>query len=325
MSKFSKYFNVGLLIVLLGLLGFGATHSRQILDYFALRNYQPSSRVVELANVTTMNDKTRNVFYVNHPDLQTKQQFAGSCTQQEQTIVLGCFITNDGIFLLDVSDPRLQGVVEVTTAHEVLHAMYDRLSGDEKKHVDQMTADFFSKITNQRIKDNIENYRQKDPSVVPNELHSILATEIRDLSPELEQYYAKYFKDRKAIVIFSEKYEQTFIDIENQVKAYDMQLKSLKSEIDAKEAQINNLGVRIDSERSRLDNLRKSNKVAEYNAEVEGYNNLVNEYNRTIKERQALAEHYNAIVDEYNKLATTESDLIKALKTNDIQPIKGAQ
>ncbi len=323
MSKFVKYFNIALLVALVGVIGFGLTHSRQILDYFALRGYNPSSRVVELASATTMNDKTRNVFYVNHPNLQDRKQFAGSCTQAEQTIVLGCFIENKGIYLLEVDDSRLQGIVEVTTAHETLHAMYARLSGDERTKIDKMTAKFFATLDNPRIKENIENYRKKDSGVVPNELHSILGTEVRDLSPELEEYYSQYFKDRKAIVAFSEKYEQTFIDIENQVKAYDTQLKSLKIEIETKETQIQSLGRQVDAERNRLDSLIKSHKIGEYNASVEGYNSLVNQYNSLIRSRQAQAEQYNVIVDKYNSLATTESDLIKALKTDDIKPIGG--
>lgn len=323
MSKFVKYFNIALLFGLLGVIGYGATHSRQILDYFALRGYTPSARVIELANATAMNDKTRNVFYVNHPELLNKQQFRGACIQQEETIVLGCFIGNKGIYLLEVDDPRLQGIVEVTTAHEILHAMYVRLSGDERKKVDKMTSDFFAKLDNPRIKENIENYRKKDPSIVSNELHSILASEVRDLTPELEEYYSKYFKNRKLIVDYSEKYEQTFIDIENQVKAYDAQLKALKAEIESKESQIANLGSRIDSERARLDSLISSNRTAEYNASVEGYNSIVNQYNSLIRVRQRQAEEYNGIVDKYNSLATTESELIKALKTDDIKPIGG--
>lgn len=325
MKRFLKYFNVVLLLALASALLYGTTHSRKILDYLALRNYEPSAKIVELANRTTMNDKTRNVFYVNHPELQNKQQFKNSCTEQEQTIVLGCFITNEGIYLLIVSDPRLAGIVEVTTAHEVLHAMYDRLSNDERNNVDKMTNDFFNKLDNPRIKQNIENYRKKDPKIVPNELHSILASEVRDLSPELETYYAKYFKDRKAVVDMSEKYEKTFTDIENQVKSYDEQLKNLKVELEAKEQKIKILDTRINSERQRLDSLIKANRIDEYNASVEGFNALILEFNKIVNMRQAQADEYNRIVDEYNKLATTEQDLVKQLKTNEIQTIDQAQ
>ncbi len=325
MKKSFKFFNIGLLLVLLGLSIYVVTHTRQILDYVALRDYNPPSKIVELANKATMTDKTRDVFYVNHPQLQTKQEFKNSCKNQEETIVLGCFINNKGIFLLEVDDPRLQGVIEVTAAHEVLHAFYERLSGDERKKVDKMTGEFFATLNNPRIKENIENYRKKDASVVPNELHSILASEVRNLSPELEAYYSKYFKNRSAIIDLSEKYEQTFIDIENKVKAYDEELTALKPEIQAEEKQIEQLGAEVDSQKARLDILINQRKIAEYNEGVEGFNALVNRYNNLIKTRQEKAQRYNQIVEEYNKLATIESELIQALQTDDIKPIGGVQ
>lgn len=324
MKKFLRYFNVVLLFVLVGALIYGATNSRQILDYIALRNYDAPTKVVELANSTTMNDKTRNVFYVNKPRLQNKQEFKNSCTEQEQTIVLGCYINNQGIYLLVVEDPRLSGILEVTAAHEVLHAMYERLSDEERQNVDNMTQEFFAKLDNPRIKTNVENYRSKDASIVPNELHSILASEVRNLSPELESYYSKYFNNRKAIVDFSEKYEKTFTDIENQVKAYDVQLKALKSELDSQESQINNLNSQIEDERQKLDALAAQGRIEEYNSGVEGFNSLIRTFNSIIRSRQANAEEYNRIVDEYNKLALIEADLVQQLKTDDVKPIESS-
>lgn len=309
---------IGLVVSVTLLIGgvFAFTHTQQIFDWAALRNYTPSAEVSKLADETTMDDATRNVFYVNHPALQDKSNFKNSCTKQERTIVLGCYVQKTGIFLLNVEDPRLQGIIEVTAAHEVLHAMYDRLSNDERAKVDSMTQSYFETLKDERIRENIENYRKSDPGVVPNELHSILGTEVRDLSPELEAYYARYFKDRKAIVVFSEKYEQTFIDLEGQVKKYDTQLKSLRDSLDSNETQLNELGNRIDSERDRLDRLRSSGNIEEYNAGVAGFNALVNQYNTTLDRRKTQIVQYNEIVELYNKVATTEAELYDSLKTS---------
>lgn len=325
MSKIAKVVNVSVLLAFISIAIYGFINIQNIRDFLALRGYVAPARITEIASNTSMNEKTKKVFFVNRPSLESKANFSGVCSQREETIVLGCFISNKGIFLLDVDDPRLHGIVEVTAGHEVLHAMYARLSPNEKKRVDKMTEDFFSSIKDERIRQNIENYRKSDPSVVPNELHSILGTEVRDLPPELENYYAKYFKNRAAIVGFSEKYEQTFIDIENQVKNYDLQLKSLKIEIDNKEKEIESIGSQIDQKRKTMDELLKNQRVAEYNSNVESFNALVNKYNSLIKVRQNQAKTYNQIVDEYNKLATTETDLINALKTDDIKPVSGAQ
>ncbi len=303
------------LAVIIGSL-FAATHRQGILDYFALRNYKPDARVVALADATTMRDDTRRIFYVNHPELDQKADFQTKCQTAEQSIVLGCYVQRKGIFLLDVSEPRLSGVIEVTAAHEVLHAQYDRLSATEKKHIDQLTTDFFANLNNDRIKKTIEQYRAKDPSVVPNELHSILGTEVRTLTPELEAYYGRYFNDRQQIVGYSEKYEQTFVQLTNQVENFDAQLKSLKATIDSNQQEIQGQNADIELQKSRLDSLINAGKTDEYNAAVPTFNASVNSYNALINRTRALINQYNSIVEERNKIATTEQQLVEAINSN---------
>lgn len=318
MKPFVKVTSIIVSIAVIAGSVYAVTNTRDILDWFALRNYTPSQQLVTLADQTTMNDQTRRVFYVNHPEVLDKPEFKVSCTQAEQTIVLGCYITNDGIFLLKVDDPRLEGILQVTAAHEVLHALYDRLSAKERADVDRMTSEFFATLDNERIKTTVENYRAKDPAIVPNELHSILASEVRTLSPELEAYYARYFTNRGAVVDYSEKYEQTFIGIETQVKDYDVRLEQLKTEIDQSQASLEGTEIEIDTQKQRLDALLNANEVEAYNASVPGFNALVNRHNALIKTTQAQVDEYNQIVEARNALATTEAELVEAIDANSI-------
>ena len=200
MNRFRNLVSWAFLILIVGGGIFALTNFQAITDYFRLRGYDPPKRIVQLADETTMQDDTRRIFYINHPKLSDKVEFNDECRTTEQSIILGCYVDNRGIFLLDVKEPKLEGVVEVTAAHEALHAQYERLSSSERKKVDRMTAAAFNDVTSERVKKTVENYRDKDPSIVPNELDSILATEVRDLSPELEEYYSQYFKDRMTIV-----------------------------------------------------------------------------------------------------------------------------
>lgn len=286
---------------------------QDIYDWVALRNYTPPAKVAKLADDTTMNDYTRKIFYVNHPELNDKQTFNGHCRTTEQSIVLGCYIENKGIFLLDVKDPRLNGVMEVTAAHEALHAAYDRLSSSERAKVDKMTEDFFATIKDERIKNVVKNYQDKDPSVVPNELHSILGTEVIELPAELEQYYAKYFKDRKQIAKFSEQYEQTFVNLRNEVQDLDADLESLKNQIDANQAELDSKNSQIDSERSALDALLSSREIEQYNAKVGSFNRLIGSYNALVNETKQLINQYNSLVEKRNSLAVQEQELVNSI------------
>lgn len=310
------FFQVVIFFAVIGGLLFGILNYQAISDWLRLRNYQPSARISAIADKTTMNDSTRRLFYINHPELSDKQAFNGQCQIVEQSIVLGCFVDNKGIFLLDVEDKRLNGVIEVTAAHETLHAAYDRLSQSEKKKVDKMTSDVFASLNNQRIKDVVESYRQKDPGVVPNELHSILGTEVRELSPELEQYYKKYFKDRESIVALSEKYEQTFISLRNQIDNYDQQLEQLKKQIEEDEAAIDALSQELDQKRTELDALASSGDNEAYNQQVPVYNQRVESYNALINETKQLIASYNNIVEKRNNVATVEQELVEQIDSS---------
>lgn len=303
-------------LLVLAVSAFAYFNKQEILDRIALHNYAPSAKVVELADDTTMTDSTRRVFYVNHPKLSNKQEFNDNCHVTEHSIVLGCYIQNKGIYLLDVTEERLSGVMQVTSAHEVLHAEYDRLDDSERDRVDKMVADNFLNVDNERIRKTVDQYRQKDPSVVPNELHSILATEVEQLTPDLESYYSKYFSDRKKIVGFSEKYEQTFIDLSNQVDSYDAQLSTIKSNIESMQQEIEGLSNEIELKKTQLDDLLAQNSTEEYNNAVPDYNATINQYNRLVTSAKGQINQYNEIVEKRNAIATAEQELVEAINSN---------
>jgi len=251
-----------------------------------------------------MNNSARRLFYVHHPELNDREAFNKNCKGfGEHTIVLGCYVSNDGIFLFDINDERLEGVEQVTAAHEMLHAAYDRLSQDERAKVDKMTAAAFATVTDERIKRSIENYRQRDASVVPNELHSILATEVRNLSPELEEYYKRYFTNRHAVVAFSERYEAALTKQRNQAAALELQISGLRHEIEQLESTLT-------SERNSLQTVRAGvdtqEEAAAYNARVAAYNDNIRLLNDQIG-------RHNALIEEYRKVAVEAQELYQAL------------
>ena len=288
-----------------------------LFDAYRIHGYVPSSDIVHLADATTMNPDTRRLFYVYHPALEDKTNFGSHCGNQEQTIVLGCYVLHRGIYLYNVPDPRLNGVKEVTAAHETLHAEYDRLSSKDRKKVDALTAQTLKTITDQRLLDTIENYRKGDPSVVPNELHSILGTEVRNLPPELEAYYKRYFTDRGKIVDFADAYKGEFTQREQEVADMDKQLTSLKSQIDTLNSSLESQQQALKSQFDNLQQLKKSNQIQAYNAAVPGYNAAVQQYNASVNRQRSLVQQYNALVESRNNLAVEENQLIKALDSRE--------
>ena len=292
---------------------YAAYRIRDIIDWWKLRSYVPNESVRMLAINSGMNNRGTNLFYVHYPELLDKTQFRSSCTVGEFTIVLGCYLTNQKIYVFDVTDERLEGVEEVTAAHEMLHAAYDRLSPKEKTRVELLLTDAFDRVTDERIRENVASYRNKDPSVVPNELHSILGTEVRDLPTELEDYYKKYFSNRLAVVEKAEKYSAEFQAREDKISAYDVQLSELNGEISRKQAELNEQSRGLARKRSEIEALRSD--VDAFNQAVTAYNRSVTTYNNEVTEVKALVESYNKIVVSRNEIAFEERELVEAIDT----------
>jgi hypothetical protein len=136
------------LVIGIPLLGF--LNRWSIYDYWRLRNYQANEVISSLAEQTTMRSNTERVFYANKPTLKEKDEFTQFCTTGEQTIVLGCYKAFEGIYLQNITDDRLEGVLQVTAAHEVLHAHYERLEWWEKERIDAMLEREFANLKNER-------------------------------------------------------------------------------------------------------------------------------------------------------------------------------
>lgn len=313
-------FSYFLLILWFGLLGLVALNRVAILDWWKLHNYTAPAGISALSNQDTLTDYGRKVFYVNHPDVTSDEEFATKCPDNggEQTIVLGCYHSGQaGIYLLNVDDPRLNGVLQVTAAHEMLHAAYERLSTSERQRVDDMINNFYqTKLQDERIKKTIESYRRTEPNDLINEMHSIFGTELVTLTPELENYYKKYFDNRVQIAEFAAKYQAEFTSRPAKIAQYKQQLDSIKAKIDQLEADLRAKQQSLSASQAELNQLRSGGNIAAYNAQVPAHNQLVNSYNTEIQQLRSLINQYNQIVAVINSLATEQNQLVKELSNN---------
>jgi hypothetical protein len=318
MKPFGKLVSFIALLMLITIPVGAITHAEQIMDWWKLRGYTPAANIVSLANDDTMTDKGRHLFYINHPQLiGDKTQFRSVCTISEQTIVLGCYHgIENGIALYNVSDSRLNGVEEVTAAHETLHAAYDRLGSSERNTLNQELTDFYNNgLHDKRIADTINAYKQTEPNDVVNEMHSVFGTEVANLPPSLENYYRQYFTNREVVVNFSNQYESVFTQNQQQLDGLKSQIQALKSELSADKQNIqveeNNLSERNKS----MQELLRNGDNSAYNSQVNSYNSLVVKLRSDISAYNAKVAKINSLVEQYNSIAYTQESLYNALDT----------
>jgi hypothetical protein len=292
--------------------------AQALTDWWQLRGYSPPAAVASLASQDGMTSYARHIFYVNHPALESSPaQFQTDCNQSEKTIVLGCYHSNqDGIFVFDVNDPRLSGVQQVTAAHEMLHAAYDRLSSKDRNYVDGLLQNYFNtQLHDQRIIDTMNLYKQTEPNDVVNEMHSVFGTEIANLPALLQQYYSRYFTNRAVVTSFASSYQSEFTTREDKIAADKAQLDLLKTSINAEQAQLQTQFNKINADRARLDSLRSSGQIAQYNASISSFNAEVDDYNSSVQTLRADISRYNQLVEDYNAIASELTGLEKALDT----------
>jgi uncharacterized protein YukE len=292
----------------------GIRFTQDLEDWSKLLYYQPSPTVAKLATATTMTDTARRLFYVNQPTIESQKLSLNLCKSSEHTIVLGCYVPSRGIFLQEVVDPRLQGVMEVTAAHEMLHAAYQRMSLLEQSQINKQLQSALGTLQNPRILKLVETYRSQDTRSVDNELHSILGTEVLNLSPDLEAHYRKYFTDRSVIVLLSEKYERVFTALRSKAKILNVQLGERKSALEQLAAQVKQEAASVDSERSSLQDSISSSPQGDYNSRVSNFNDRVNGYNQLVARLREQTETYNQMVTEHNSIALEEKSLVESLE-----------
>ena len=293
-----------------------------IYDAVRLHGYNPPLAVANLATKDTMTNDGRHLFYVNHPQLVgDSAAFRADCTVTEQTIILGCYHpTERGVFVYNVSDPRLAGIQEVTVAHEMLHAAYDRLNTNDKNYINRLLNDYFvHDLHDQRILDTIDAYKKTEPKDVVNEMHSVFGTEIANLPAPLENYYKRYFTSRAAVVAFSQNYESEFTNRSAKAAQYEKQLNALKAKISAEETSLRAELAKINAEQARLDSLKANNQIDQYNFGVGDYNASVDAYNTGVAQYRRDVNTYNSLVEQYNAIAGELKQLYGAIDTR-LQP-----
>ena len=299
----------------------GIRFTQELEDWSKLLTYEPPPEVARLATATTMTDSARRLFYLNQPTIEATRSFLNLCKGSEHTIVLGCYVVSKGIFLQEITDARLQGVMEVTAAHELLHAVYQRMSLFDQTQINQQLQAVLSNLQNPRILKLVTTYGSQDPRSVASELHSIFGTELRSLSPELETHYRRYFTDRASIVALSEQYEGVFTTLKGKAKILSEQLNTQNLALEQLVEQVKQESKMVEVDRSNLQTAIVANPQDDYTSRVSAFNDRVQNYNQLVIQLKAQTASYNQLVTARNSISQEEKSLFESLENKSTQQV----
>jgi hypothetical protein len=206
--------------------------SRQwVVDAVTYYQYEPSAQVRQIAHEAELTSEAKFMFYASRPEVQSSDQFNNNCQRREaNSPILGCYSAHR-IFIFDVTDERLDGIETVTAAHETLHAVWERLSDQEKSKLTPLLEAAYKKVTDDDLKERMAYYEKTEPGQSINELHSIIGTEYASIGPELEAYYKQYFKDRASIVKLHSEVDSVFTELSSESAALVKRIDALAQSI----------------------------------------------------------------------------------------------
>ncbi len=308
-------------IVLLGASLFVALNPQYISDMVRFWTYEPTSQIGSIASDIQFTDNGKFLFYASRPVVADSQSFNQSCDRKEQnTAIIGCYV-NDTIYVYDVTNDKLDGVKEVTAAHEMLHAVYQRLSLGEKEEVNQLVETEYAKLSvDPAYAERMAFYARTEPGERDNELHSIIGTELSSIDPKLETHYARYFKDRSKIVAYYNKYNGAFKQLKEQSETLAAQLDALSKKIESDKAaygaEVAALNADIE-EFKRRDAANDFDSVAKRNAELVALKSRIaatdKKRDTVIAAIQSEVGQYNELVNEYNATQIQSQELFKSI------------
>lgn len=284
-----------------------------VYDQIIVWQFNPGPGVVELVDRAGMSDQGKFYYLASQPVLDGTQNFNKECeTVENSTSILGCY-TNKRIYIYDVTDPKLDGIKEVTAAHEALHAAYQRLDSDEKAKVNKLLEAEYSKLESQpEFKERMAFYARTEPTERDNELHSIIGTEVASISPALETYYSKYFIDRQKVVDLNAAYSGVFKALDQKRTDLLMQINELAAKIESDTAQYNNDVVILNADIKAFNNKSFSSR-AQFDYERSQLTNRIAALDSLRSSVEAEVASHDSLVKTYNEIAIESKKLYNSI------------
>ncbi|WP_449280838.1 hypothetical protein [Leucobacter sp.] len=327
-SRAKRILGLLLLIVAVVLLVFSVTHRQEIRDHFSARGFEASPRVEQVLGDLQLTTAGERIFLATRPTVDGSGHFNEQCAgvdHSEQGHVLGCYKA-DRIHLFDVTDDRIQGIVEVTAAHELLHAAYGRMGEGDRNALGEKLRQEFERLADEdpELRERMSVYEHLSDAAFANELHSVLGTEVSDLPPWLEEHYAQWFEDRGALVARFEEYHAVFVELQDQADALKSEMSTLRDDVERRKVDYD---LAVETFNEDAADFSARNKRSEFSEKPDEFERIRNELEarradleRTLEALQADIDHYNGLRDQLATLSEISSELDQQLNS-DLAPV----
>ena len=288
-------------------------------DVVAGFNYVPEEEIAVVIDNIDLTGEGQRILKASHPELQSAADFNKNCpTVSAQTSTLGCYYARQ-IYVYDIDNEELNGIKETVLAHELLHAVWERMSDREKAHLEPILRQVYEDNQDE-LSEHMGNYETED---FVDELHSAIGTQldVSKLGSELRNHYAEYFNDLAKIVAYFKGYDDILTGQREAAEKLYAEIQTRKAEIDARtasyEQNYNQLTADIDDYNIRAG--RGWTTYAERDALNTERNQLITRQGLLEDEYQSLSDYVDAtneLVDQYNAMVEHLGQLQQSIDSN---------
>lgn len=290
--------------------------SRTVQDFWAGMWFSPSAQMVEMTEELELTATGERILKATQPVIETREDFNEHCDSHKTELsLLGCY-TEGKIYVYGITEERLAASNKVTLAHELLHAAWERISAGEREEIRGLLEE---------VKRENEEWFQTELAAYPEdeqieEVWTRAGTKLRGLSEELEDKYAKYFKNRLKIVEFYEEYQAPFRELQARNEELRELIFATKVEIEAERDKYLAAVEELDAEVTEFNECAKEAGCFETDEEFERRRAELNEARtQLLAERERLNEKIdenNARVEEYQANQIMLGELNDAMNSN---------
>lgn len=325
-----KHSRVGLIVALVisaAILGFASwlfMNQRFVADQLSVWSYNAPENVQQIEERVDFTGKGRFYFYATQPEVASSDTFNQDCPRQEtNSPILGCYASGR-IFIFDIKNEQLDGIKEVTAAHEMLHAVWERMSANEQKRVGSLLRSEYAKLIDGELKDRMDYYARTEPGEFENELHSIIGTEFKNISPALESYYRQFFEDRQKVLALHAKYDALFKSLVTQRDTLFEQLQTLGKTIETRSEAYNAAVTQLSSDIASFNTRAENGDFSSINQFNRERTAMITRTNELTAERASINAdiiRYNSLFSQYEEIATQIETLNKSIDSiTDLKP-----
>lgn len=273
--------------------------------------YDESATVQEIRAGLALTARGERIFLATQPVIETAEPFNEHCNSHQLEIsLLGCYV-NDQMYIYEIKMAELKDSNRVTAAHELLHAVWDRLGKSERNKVEKLLEQVKTENSDW-AKEELELYEEDERT---EELYTRVGTKLREIPEELEEHYQQYFQNRSVIVDYYESYQAPFKRLQAECEELRQKITLLSEEIDQERLVYDNRLAAFDARVAEFNQCADTMGCFATQAEFLQQRNILETERTTLNE---IRETLNAKIDETNTMVTEYQTKQAALgKLND--------